>query len=120
MNIKPDPRLRTMLVPLDTGRKDDSEKPRMDLFSSIALTGLAEVLSFGSHKYEAHNWRRGIAWGRLLAALLRHTLAFMGGEDVDPESGLPHVDHMACCVHFLQEHYRLRKDLDDRWKKPTP
>lgn len=100
------------------GRKDDHEKPRADLLSPIALIGTAEVLRYGAAKYAANNWRAGIAWSRLIGALLRHALAFMGGEDVDPESGLPHVDHVACCAMFLQEHYRLRRELDDRWKAP--
>ena len=99
-----------------TGRKDDAEKPRMDLLSPAAMLGTAVVLTFGARKYAANNWRKGIAWGRLTAALLRHTTAFMAGEDTDPESGLPHVDHIACCAMFLQEHFRLRKDLDDRWR----
>jgi Domain of unknown function (DUF5664) len=98
------------------GVKDDSEKPRTDLLSPIAVLGVASVLGFGAKKYVAHNWRKGLAWSRLIGAVLRHTLAFMGGEDLDPESGLPHVDHLACCAHFLQEHYRLRKELDDRWR----
>lgn len=98
------------------GRKDDDKKPRFDLLSYLAMRGTAEVLRFGAQKYAAHNWRKGIAWGRLIGAALRHLTAFMDGEDLDPESGLPHVDHLACCVMFLQEHYHRRRDLDDRFK----
>lgn len=102
------------------GIKHDGEKPRVDLLSALAMLGTAEVLTFGARKYAANNWRNGIAWSRLTGALLRHTFAFMRGEDLDPESGLPHVDHIACCAMFLQEHFRLRRDLDDRWKEPAP
>lgn len=101
------------------GRKDDDGKPRTDLLSAIALEGTACVLAHGAKKYGPHNWRRGIKWSRLIAALLRHTFAFMRGEDLDPETGLPHLDHMSCCVTFLQEFFRTRADLDDRYKEPA-
>lgn len=98
------------------GRKDDSDKPRMELLSNIAARGTAEVLTRGAKKYGDHNWRRGIAWSRLLGACMRHLMAFTDGEDLDGETGLPHLDHLACEVQFLQEEFRTRKDLDDRWK----
>lgn len=96
--------------------KFDSEKPRMELLSRVALEGCAQVLAFGSRKYAAHNWRRGLAWSRLIGAALRHLTAIMDGEDIDPESGLPHVDHLACCVMFLSEYQKKNLGTDDRWK----
>jgi hypothetical protein len=94
----------------------DSEKPRMDLVSPISIEGTATVLAFGAKKYADNNWRKGMKWGRTIASLLRHTYKFMAGEDIDPESGLPHVDHIACNAMFLQEYFRTSKDLDDRFK----
>jgi hypothetical protein len=99
----------------DAGTKYDADKPRTDLLDPDALIGIAHVLSFGARKYAAHNWRKGISWSRLLGAILRHTFALMRGEDVDPESGLPHVDHLGCCWMFLSWHMKNRPDLDDRW-----
>lgn len=98
------------------GIKHDSDKPRMDLLDSVALDGLAQVLAFGAKKYNAHNWRGGIAYSRIIAALLRHTFAILRGEDNDPESGLPHVDHVGCCWMFLSHMMKTRPDLDDRYK----
>lgn len=95
----------------------DVDKPRMDLISAISVEGTATVLAFGAKKYAEHNWRKGMKWGRTIASLLRHTFKFMAGEDVDPESGLPHVDHIACNAMFLQEYFRTHKELDDRFKK---
>lgn len=103
----------------EQGHKLDSEKPPCDLLSPHALLGTAHVLGFGAKKYSANNWRQGIIYSRILAAIMRHLLAFMLGEDLDPETGLPHVDHLGCEVMFIQELYRTRKDLDDRYKVPS-
>lgn len=101
---------------LEVGTKNDGEKPRMDLLDPLALEGLAAVLTFGAKKYAAHNWRKGIANTRLIAAMLRHLFAIMRGEDIDPESGLPHIDHVGCCWMFLSNNMKTRPEMDDRWK----
>jgi hypothetical protein len=101
----------------EKGIKYDQDKPRVDLLDPVALEGLANVLGFGAQKYAAHNWRGGISYSRLLGALLRHTFAIIRGEDNDPESGLPHVDHLGCCWMFLSNMMKTRPDLDDRYKE---
>lgn len=98
------------------GMKFDTDKPRMDLLDAQALEGLATVLTFGAKKYAAHNWRNGISNSRLVAALLRHTFAILRGEYTDPESGLPHIDHVGCCWMFLSNNLKNREDLNDLWK----
>lgn len=97
-------------------RKDDKEKFPLDLLDPLALEGLARVLAFGARKYGSNNWRGGFIWSRLIAAALRHTFAIMRGEDNDPESGLPHVDHLGCCWMFLSNHMKTNIGLDDRYK----
>ena len=99
------------------GLKFDHGKPRMDLLDPYAITKLAEVLTFGAQKYEAHNWRKGIAYSRLTAAALRHMTQFMNGQDYDEETGLPHPAHAMCCMMFLIWMMEERDDLDDRWKQ---
>ena len=101
----------------ETGHKADSGKPPCELLSPDAMLGTAAVLAFGAKKYAPNNWRKGLAWMRIAAAIMRHLFAFMKGEDLDPETGLPHVDHIGCETMFLQELYRTRKDLDDRYKQ---
>lgn len=98
---------------LGTGLKHDTDKPPMDLLDPVALEGLALVLQFGAKKYAAHNWRGGLAYSRLIAAALRHTFAILRGERIDPESGLPHVDHLGCCWMFLSNMMKTRPDMDD-------
>jgi hypothetical protein len=100
----------------EPGLKYDQEKLPMDLLDPDALAGLAAVLQFGAKKYAAHNWRGGISYSRLIAALLRHTFAILRGEYIDDESGLPHVDHLGCCWMFLSHMMKRRPDLDDLYK----
>lgn len=100
----------------ESGVKYDQGKPQFGLISSRFLRRLAEVLTFGAKKYAAHNWRKGMATSRYYDALQRHLTAWNDGEDLDPESGLPHLAHAACCLMFLSETVEVRPDLDDRYK----
>jgi hypothetical protein len=105
-------------VSIGTGIKHDSNKPPMNLLSREALEQTAMVMGFGKEKYAAHNWRNGFAWSRPLSAAMRHLMAFNDGEDKDPESGLSHLAHAACCIMFLLEFEKTHQHLDDRFK-PT-
>ena len=96
-----------------SGVKYDAGKPPLDLLDPIALEGLAAVLGFGATKYASWNWAGGISYSRLLAALLRHTFAILKGELIDPESGLPHIDHVGCCWMFLSHLMKVRPDMND-------
>jgi hypothetical protein len=98
----------------EVGVKLDSEKLRMDLIPASAIESLAEVLTYGAKKYADRNWEKGIKWGRVYAATLRHLLAWWRGENLDPESGLPHLAHAMCNIAFLLEFSKKRKEFDDR------
>lgn len=95
--------------------KFDQEKEPMDLLPYSALKGTSRVLAYGANKYARHNWRKGFDWSRLIAAAMRHLHAFNDGENVDPESELPHLDHAACMLMFLQAHYTEGLGNDDRF-----
>lgn len=106
-------------------RKYDSAKARPELLPVDALMAVAEVLTYGAKKYSTDtesgddNWRKpGFTWRRLLGSSLRHLLAFMRGEDKDPESGLSHLAHLACNALFLLEHQLKGLGKDDRFKYP--
>lgn len=99
-----------------TALKFDDGKLPLHLLSTEAMNQTAAVLQFGADKYSAHNWRKGFAWSRPLAAAMRHITAFNAGEDKDPESGLSHLAHAACCIMFLLEFEKTHKELDDRYK----
>ena len=96
------------------GKKFDKQKTRLDLISPIALEEEGKVMTFGASKYGDNNWREGIAWSRVIGALLRHANAFNGGEDNDPETGISHLAHVRCCAAFILEYLSTHKELDDR------
>jgi hypothetical protein len=98
-----------------SGKKNDEDKPMMALLPFKSLEEIAKVLTFGASKYTAHNWREGFDWSRLESAILRHYSAYQRGEDLDPETGFPHLAHMATDCLFLLEHFLLKLGNDDRW-----
>ena len=97
----------------------DKDKLRYDLLPTHALASLAEVYTFGAVKYSDNNWRKGMAWGRCFASCLRHLFAWWRGEDIDKESGLPHLSHAAWNIITLMEYQRLSIGLDNREKEGT-
>lgn len=114
----PDETAQKIKEQLGSALKFDQDKLPLHLLSTEAMNQTAAVLKFGAQKYAEHNWRKGFAWSRPLSAAMRHITAFNNGEDKDPESGLSHLAHAACCIMFLLEFEKTHSELDDRWK-PT-
>lgn len=104
--VTPDPKVDSSSEP-GAGLKFDGGKPRWSLLMqgcSAALNGVAEVLTFGANKYAAHSWKQvENNKERYRDAMYRHLNAIERGEVLDPESGLPHWDHVACNALFLSE-----------------
>jgi hypothetical protein len=98
------------------GVKYDSGKTRYDLIPAYPLEQLAAVYTMGAKKYADENWRKGISWKRIFSSLNRHLWAFWRGEELDPESGLSHLAHVAWNAFTLLEYTRSRKEFDDRHK----
>lgn len=93
--------------------KYDSSKTPLNLLDPSALEGLGAVLAFGAEKYSANNWKKGLSYSRIIASMLRHIFAIMKGEYIDPESNLPHIDHVGANWMFLSYFMKNRTDLDD-------
>lgn len=99
---------------MSEGRKDDAEKIRMELLPPELLEATAVVLTFGAKKYEDRNWEKGMKWGRVFGALMRHLWAWWRGEESDPETGYSHLWHAACCIAFLISYESRQIGEDDR------
>ena len=84
------------------GMKFDTDKIRPTLLPTDALIEITKVLEFGAKKYAPDNWKL-VENGkeRYMDALMRHLWAYLQGEELDPETNLPHLAHAGCCVLFL-------------------
>jgi hypothetical protein len=98
------------------GRKDDGGKARYDLIPPEFPESVAKVLAFGATKYGERNWEKGMKWSRPFAAMMRHMWAWWGGEANDPETGMSHLHHAACCIAFLVAYEERGIGEDDRAK----
>lgn len=86
----------------------------MDLIAPEMLTATAHVLAFGAAKYDQRNWEKGMSWGRVFGALMRHMWAWWGGEKADPETGYSHLWHASACLMFLIAYEQRQIGTDDR------
>ena len=112
---------------LTEGAKYDTGKCRIELFPGEALFGISQVLTFGASKYDDRNWEKGISYGRVYGALMRHMWAWWQGKaptgksflfgDVDEETSYSHLWHAGCCLVFLITYEARGMDkFDDRSK----
>lgn len=97
--------------------KHDQGKIPCELLPPASLLEIGKVLAFGRAKYAAWNWAKGLPYTRILGAILRHTYAYMMGEDKDPETGLSHMAHAACECLFILHYEKFKPEFDDRPKE---
>ena len=95
--------------------KADKGKMRYDLVPFDALDEVAKVLTFGIRKYPSpeENWRVNSSpedIKRYEAALLRHMSEHMQGRELDDETGLSHMAHIATNAMFI---IALKKGFSD-------
>lgn len=83
----------TRVTDPDTGGEKGQKAEQYSLLPVEALAQVARVYAYGAEKYSRNNWRLGYEWHLSYDAMQRHLNAFWGGEDTDPESGLPHLAH---------------------------
>lgn len=108
------------------GVKFDNDKVRIDLFPPEALFAISKILTFGAAKYSDRNWEKGMRWGRVFGALMRHMWAWWGGlsptsknflfGELDDESKMSHLWHAGCCLIFLITYEERGVGEDDRNK----
>ena len=84
------------------GVKEDKGKLQMSIVPPEIITAIAEVRRYGLTKYaDPENWQR-LDPQMLHEALLRHCVALWTDWTAkDPESGLPHLWHLATNAAFL-------------------
>lgn len=93
----------------DQSAKADKGKLELSLVNTELVKAVAEVRMYGTEKYgDSENWRK-VEPKRYVDALYRHLLAYIEGNEVDEESGLSHLAHMACNLSFLLDKEYLKE-----------
>ena len=98
----------------ELAKKYDFGKNRLELIPVYSLLELGKVYTYGAKKYGDCNYLKGMSWSRLYGAALRHLTAWASGEDVDLESGLPHLAHAMWQMASLLEYSKRGIGVDDR------
>lgn len=103
---------------MNIGVKFDQGKAPLHMIPEDAILGMAQAFAYGAQKYGEYNYRNGIHTTRLTDSLGRHTLAYLAGENDDPESGLPHTYHILANAAMLEYMRIHRPEFDNRYKQP--
>lgn len=90
----------------DQTAKADAGKLKLTLVPRNIIRAIAVVRDYGNAKYPEggpDNWKQ-VEPERYRDAMFRHLLAYLDDPAaVDPESGIPHLWHLACNCAFLCE-----------------
>jgi len=75
----------------------------------------AYVHQHGADKYGVNNWTIDEIRARTyVGAMFRHYKAWAEGEDLDPDSGKPHLTHLRACCAVVMDAQKHGKLIDDR------
>ena len=95
-----------------------SDKIPFHLWPETATALGALGLLDGALKYGRANFRViGVRASIYYDALRRHMNKWFEGEDIDPDSGLPHLAHALACLAILVDAQAVGKLTDDRQVK---
>jgi len=92
-----------------------SKKAPMSALSGPVLLEIGLGMLEGACKYGRHNYRiTGVRASVYYDAAMRHLMAWWEGEDIDPQSGLPHISKAMSCLAVVRDAQMLGKFRDDR------
>jgi len=79
-----------------------------------ALEDVCRVFQYGCIKYQRDNYKLapGLPLEGYVQSMWRHTVSYLKGEELDTDSGLPNLSHLACnCFMYLwtQKEYHNEK-----------
>jgi hypothetical protein len=96
------------------GVKHDLGKETFDLLPIKPLMALGRLFARGKEKYGTRNWERGMKFGRLYAAMIRHAFKWWAGEKYDPVDGQHHLTAVMWNAMVLMELEETHPEMDDR------
>lgn len=100
-----------------SGGEKGVKPARYDLIPVGPLRTVAEHYGVGAKKYADRNWEKGYEWNKSYAAMQRHANQFWGGEDIDEDTGSPHLAAVVFHALALLEFANTHPEYDDRSKK---
>lgn len=97
--------LGSLMPKMPEATKFDAGKPRVELIPPVPYLAVGSVFGFGAEKYGVGNYLidGGLDPKRLLGAALRHQADYSAGQEVDPESGLPHLAHAIASLLMIMD-----------------
>ncbi len=96
-------------------RAQKDGKMRLEYLPVSQWENDAAVHQHGGEKYGLRNWRiDSILASTYVGAMLRHLKAWIEGEDIDPDSGKPHLTHLRACCAVVLDGAAYGKLIDDR------
>ena len=117
--IKPNEPEKTFFTDPKTGGCKEVKLSQLAAIDPSSLWALGEVAGYGASKYtDTYNYLKGYPWSLNFNSVQRHLLLFWGGENLDPESGLPHLAHAAWQCLTLLSFMNHALGTDDRWVPP--
>lgn len=100
--------------PKQVQAEKDGKTPYEYLVLSV-LEDDAHVHKHGGDKYGKRNWQLNeILASTYIGAMFRHYKAWSEGEDLDPDSGRPHLTHLRACCAVVMDGAKHGKLIDDR------
>lgn len=101
----------------ETNPKDleGDKKPPLSLVPPCAIVGMAMAFKEGARKYGAYNWRSKKVQAMIyIDAALRHIGQKLDGEDIDPESGVDHLDAAMASLAVYKDAQETGNLIDNR------
>ena len=80
-------------------------KPQWSLVHMNSLVPMIRVLEYGALKYAPFNWQKPTERETIINSMQRHMAALIDGDEIDSESGLPHIGHIMANALFYSYHF---------------
>jgi len=95
-------------------------KDSIHLVPPEGIKQISRAMKYGAItcKYGPYNWRDSrVQYVIYLDAIMRHTLALLEGQDIDPDSGLRHEAHIGANAVLLLDAHKYKNLIDNRYIK---
>lgn len=94
------------------------KKLPLHLVPPTAINYMAMSMAEGARKYGPYNYREtNVEVMTYIGATMRHLMAYLDGEYLDPESGNPHLAHAMASLAILADGHENDTLIDNRPKK---